>query len=383
MKIMHLADLHIGKTILEQSLLEDQKYMLNQIINIIKQENVNIVLIAGDVFDRTVPSSEAVELLDDFLNSLIKELKIKVFMISGNHDSKERLGFGNKIFEEEGLYIQTTYEGNIGKVTLEDEYGNLNIYMMPFIKPIEVSKYFDDEIEDYDEAFSKIMDKEEINEKERNIILSHQFVTNAGKEPDRCESETLSIGGTENIDVSHFDKFDYVALGHIHGPQKVGRDTIRYSGTMLKYSFSEVHHNKSVPIIEFKEKTNIDYKLVPLKPLRDMRVIEGPIEELLKKENYEGTNLDDYIMAIVTNEEPIYDAIGQIRRIYPNTLRLDIKNSKTQNEFGNNFSNVEKIRQKNELELFEEFFEFQNNVPLTDEQKDIVSEIITSIKEKR
>ena len=383
MKIMHLADLHIGKTILEQSLLEDQKYMLNQIINIIKKEKVDIVLIAGDVYDRTVPSSEAVELLDDFLNSLIKELKIKVFMISGNHDSKERLGFGNKIFEEEGLYIQTTYEGNIGKVTLEDEYGNLNIYMMPFIKPIEVSRYFDDEIEEYDEAFSKIMDKEEINEKERNIILSHQFVTNAGKEPDRCESETLSIGGTENIDVSHFDKFDYVALGHIHGPQKVGRDTIRYSGTMLKYSFSEVHHNKSVPIIEFKEKTNIDYKLVPLKPLRDMRVIEGPIEELLKKENYEGTNLDDYIMAIVTNEEPIYDAIGQIRRIYPNTLRLDIKNSKTQNEFGNNFSNVEKIRQKNELELFEEFFEFQNNVPLTDEQKDIVSEIITSIKEKR
>jgi len=212
MKIMHLADLHIGKTILEQSLLEDQKYMLNQIINIIKNEKVDIVLIAGDVYDRTVPSSEAVELLDDFLNSLIKELKIKVFIISGNHDSKERLGFGNKIFEEEGLYIQTTYEGNIRKVTLEDEYGNLNIYMMPFIKPIEVSKYFEDEIEDYDEAFSKIMDKEEINKKERNIILSHQFVTNAGKEPDRCESETLSIGGTENIDVSHFDKFDYVAL---------------------------------------------------------------------------------------------------------------------------------------------------------------------------
>jgi len=151
---------------------------------------------------------------------------------------------------------------------------------------------------------------------------------------------------------------------------------------MLKYSFSEVHHNKSVPIIEFKEKSNLDYKLVPLKPLRDMRVIEGPIEELLKKENYQGTNLDDYIMAIVTNEEPIYDAIGQLRRIYPNTLRLDIKNSKTQNELGNSFSNVEKIRQKNEFELFEEFFEFQNNVQLTDKQKDIMSEIITSIKEK-
>ena len=382
MRIMHLSDLHIGKTILEQSLLEDQEYMLNQILNIIKKEKIDAVLIAGDVYDRTVPSSEAVELLDNFLNNLIKILKIKVFIISGNHDSKERLGFGNKIFEEEGLYIQTTYDGNIRKVVLDDEYGNMNIYMMPFVKPIEVKKYFDEELESYDDAFSKIMSKEDINEKERNIILVHQFVTNAGKEPDRCDSETLSIGGTENIDVSYFDKFDYVALGHIHGPQKVGREQVRYSGTMLKYSFSEVHHNKSVPIIEFNEKGNLNYKLYPLTPLRDMRVIEGPIEQLLNKENYEGTNLDDYIMAIITNEEPIYDAIGQIRRVYPNTLRLDIKNSKSQSEYENNFSNVEKIKQKNELELFEEFFEVQNNVGLTDKQKEIMNEIIVKIKEK-
>lgn len=212
MKLMHLADLHIGKTILEQSLLEDQEYMLNQILDIIEKEKVEAVLIAGDVYDRAVPSSEAVELLDSFLNSLVKKLKVKVFMISGNHDSKERLRFGSKIFENDGLFIQTTYDGEIRKVTLTDEFGNLNIYMMPFVKPADVKKYFNDELESYDEAFKKIMENENINETERNIIIAHQFVTNAGKEPDRCESETLIIGGTENIDVSNFDKFDYVAL---------------------------------------------------------------------------------------------------------------------------------------------------------------------------
>lgn len=212
MKLIHLSDLHIGKTILEQSLLEDQEYMLNQILNIIEKENIDHVLIAGDVYDRAVPSSEAVEVLDSFLNSLIKKLKVKVFMISGNHDSKERLGFGSKIFENDGLFIQTTYDGSIRKVTLTDEFGNLNIYMMPFVKPIDVKKYFDDELDSYDEAFKKIMENECIDESERNIIMLHQFVTNAGKEPDRCESETFIIGGTENIDVSHFDKFDYVAL---------------------------------------------------------------------------------------------------------------------------------------------------------------------------
>lgn len=220
MKLMHLADLHIGKSILEQSLLEDQEYMLNQILDIIEKEKVEVVLIAGDVYDRTVPSSEAVELLDNFLNQLIKNLKVKVFMISGNHDSKERLGFGNKIFENDGLYIQTTYEGEIRKIVLEDEYGNFNIYMMPFIKPIDVKKYFDVELDSYDDAFKHIVEKEKINENERNIIMVHQFVTNSGKEPDRCDSETLIIGGTENIDVSHFDKFDYVALRTYSWPSK-------------------------------------------------------------------------------------------------------------------------------------------------------------------
>ena len=380
MRFLHLADLHIGKTILEQSLLEDQEYMLNQIIEIIKNEKIDCVLIAGDVYDRAVPSSEAVELLDTFLENLIKKIKVKVFIISGNHDSKERLGFGSKIFENDGLYIQTTYDGQIRKVELEDEFGPINIYMMPFVKPVDVKRFFEKEIESYDEAFTEIMANEKIDTKKRNIIMAHQFVTNAGVEPEKCDSETLVIGGTENIDVSHFDKFDYVALGHIHGPQKIKKETIRYSGTMLKYSFSEVFHNKSVPVIDFKDKKNLEYELVPLKPLRDMRVIEGPIEELLNEENYKGTNLHDYIRAIITNEEPVYDAIGQIRRVYPNTLRLDIKNSKTESNLENDFTKIDNIKQKSELELFDEFFKVQNNVSLSEEQKNIIQEIIDDIK---
>lgn len=380
MKFIHLSDLHIGKTILEQSLIEDQEYMLNQIIEIIKNEKVDAVLIAGDVYDRSVPSSEAVNLLDEFLNNLIKKIKVKVFIISGNHDSKERLNFGSRIFENDGLYIQTSYDGFIRNVSLEDEFGKLNIYMMPFVKPADVKKYFEQEISGYDDAFRKIMAKEEVNQEERNIILTHQFITSGNSEPEKCESETLVLGGTENVDVSNFDKFDYVAIGHIHGPQRIGRDTARYSGTMLKYSFSEVNHKKSVVIIDFKEKENLEYKLVPLKPLRDMRVIEGPIEELLKEENYKETNLEDFIRAIITNEEPVYDAIGQIRRVYPNTLRLDIKNSKSAQNLESDFTKIDNIKQKDELELFDEFFEFQNNLKLNDNQKEIMRKIIDEVK---
>ena len=322
MKILHLADLHLGKILQEQSFLEDQEYILNKIIENIKEEDIETILISGDIYDRSIPPTEAVDLLDKFLNILIRELKRKVFIIAGNHDSKERLGFGNKIFEEEGLYISSKYDGKLKKVELEDEYGKLNIYMLPFVKPVEVKQYFDDEQFGYDEMIHKIIEKEEIDTNERNIILTHQFVTARGEDVERTDSEVLSLGGTDNVDVSNYDKFDYVAIGHVHRPQRIGRDTARYAGTMLKYSFSEVKHKKTMPILEFKEKGNIDIKLEELVPLRDMREIKGPIEELLKKENYEGTNTDDYIRAIITNEEPLYDAIGQIRIIYPNVLKL-------------------------------------------------------------
>lgn len=381
MKILHLADLHLGKILQEQSLIEDQEYMLKEIINIIKVEKVQVLLISGDVYDRSVPPTEAVNLLDDFLKTLIKELKIKVFIISGNHDSKDRLGFGNKIFEDEGLYIESKYNGRLKKVRLEDEYGPLNIYMLPFIKPVEVKKFFEDDLENnYDLAINKIIEKEEIDKSERNIIMVHQFVTAGNVKPERTESEVLSLGGIENVDVSNFKSFDYVAIGHVHRPQKIGRDTARYAGTILKYSFSEINHNKSIPIIDIKEKGNITINLLPLKPLRDMREIKGPIEELIKEENYKEGNLEDYIKAIITNEEPVYDAIGKIKKIYPNTLKLEIQNSKTINSNTEQNINLEEVKKKSELELFLDFYKLQNNLDLNEKQKEIVKNIISEVK---
>ena len=379
MKILHLADLHIGKIIFEQSLLEDQEYMLNKIIEKIKAENIDAILIAGDVYDRSIPQADAIDLLDRFLNILIKELKKKVFIIAGNHDSKERLGFGNKIFENESLFISSKYEGKIKKVELQDEYGKLNIYMLPFIKPIEVKKYFDDESLSYDETIKKIIEKEDIDESQRNIILTHQFVTAIGEEVERTESEVLTLGGTDNVDISNYNKFDYVAIGHVHRPQRIGRDTARYAGTMLKYSFSEVNHKKTMPIIDFKEKGNIDIKLVELKPLRDMREIKGPIEKLI--ENYEEENAKDYIRAIITNEEPVYDAIGQLRRIYPNVLKLEVQNSKILSNIEFKTENLQKVKSKSEVELFNEFYKFQNNIELNVEQKNLIQEVVKEIKE--
>ena len=379
MKILHLADLHLGKVIQEQSLLEDQKYMLNEIIKKLQEENVETILISGDVYDRSIPQTDAIDLLDYFLNILIKDLKKQVFIISGNHDSKERLGFGNKIFENEGLFISSKYEGKIKKVELQDEYGKLNIYMLPFIKPIEVKKYFDDESLSYDETIKKIIEKEDIDESQRNIILTHQFVTAIGEEVERTESEVLTLGGTDNVDISNYNKFDYVAIGHVHRPQRIGRDTARYAGTMLKYSFSEVNHKKTMPIIDFKEKGNIDIKLVELKPLRDMREIKGPIEKLI--ENYEEENAKDYIRAIITNEEPVYDAIGQLRRIYPNVLKLEVQNSKILSNIEFKTENLQKVKSKSEVELFNEFYKFQNNIELNVEQKNLIQEVVKEIKE--
>ena len=376
MKILHLADLHIGKIIYEQSLLEDQEYMLKQIEKIIEKEKIEAVLISGDIYDRSIPPADAVEVLDKFLNNLIKILKVKVFIISGNHDSKERLNFGSKIFENDGLYIQTTYNGKIRKVDLDEK---INIYMLPFIKPIELRQYFENEkIETYNDAIKNIIENEKLDKTKINILMAHQFVTSGTTNPETCESETINVGGLDNVDASNFSEFDYVALGHIHGPQKIGEEKIRYSGTMLKYSFSEVNHHKSVVIIEIKN-GKVDFKLEPLIPLRDMRKIQGPIEELVKKENYEGTNQQDYIKAIITNEEAIYDAIGQIRKIYPNTLSLDILNSKSYNS-DMNIENFEKIKEKSEFELFNDFYEFQNSVRLDEEQSEIIKKVIEKTK---
>ena len=382
MKIIHLSDLHIGKIVYEHPMIEDQIYVLNQIIEKIKEEKIELVLISGDIYDRSVPPSDAVTVLNNFLKTLIKDLKLKVCIIAGNHDSKERLNFGSEIFADDGLYISSIYKGSIDKVEFEDEYGKLNIYMLPFIKPIEVKEYFDEDtdISTYNNAVKEIIAKEDIKEDERNIILSHQFVTAGDTEPEKSDSETPMVGGMENVDLSCYDKFDYVALGHIHGPQRIGRDTARYSGTILKYSFSEVYHNKSLTILDFKEKGNIEINLIPIKPIRDMRIIRGPIEELTKEENYATTNREDYIKAEITNEEPVYDAIGRLRKIYPNTLRLENVGNNNLSTEDTQLSDIDNIKKKDEVELFNEFYKYQNNEELNDKQVEIIRNVVKEVK---
>ena len=377
MKFIHLGDLHIGKRVNDFLMLNDQEYVLEQIINIIKEENIDGVLIAGDVYDKQVPALEAINLFDNFL-TLIANMNVKVFIISGNHDSAERLSFAGRLIEKSGVYIAPMFEGNVTKHTVKDEYGDIDIYMMPYVKPIHVKKYYpDSEIDNYNDALKCVMESVEVDENNRNIIIAHQFVTGATV----CESEELSIGGLENIDASIFDKFDYVALGHIHGAQKVQRDTLRYSGTPLKYSFSEINHKKSVTIVDIKDKkdskVDISINLKELKPLHDMRKIKGTYDEITLKDNYINTDTRDYLHIVLTDEEDIPDAIGKLRAIYPNIMKLEYDNSRTRSN--NKIDVINDIEEKSPLELFKELYELQNNQEVSEEQEKYLMDIFESI----
>lgn len=381
MKIMHLSDLHLGKNILEQSLIEDQKYILEETINIIKEKFVDVVLICGDVYDKAIPNVDAVRLFSEFLTKLYN-LKVKVFVISGNHDSKDRLSFGNELFVDNGVYIEGIFDGELKKYVLEDEFGKVNIYMLPFVKPADVRKcYPNNVIESYHDAVKCIIDNTKLESKDRNIIMVHQFVTANGVDIIRSESESMSLGGIDNIDVSLFGGFDYVAMGHIHGPQKLIKDTVRYAGSPLKYSFSEVNHRKSVPIIELKEKGNIKVDLEYLKPLRDMKVIKGSLEELLDKDYYKEIDTNDYISAVITDEDYIMDAIGKLRSVYKNILRLEYDNKRS-NSYNNIDSDIKDTSKLSEFDLFSEFYVMQNNIEFDKEKQKIVKKIIDELKDK-
>jgi len=382
MKIMHLSDLHLGKSILEQSLIVDQEYILNQIIDIVKEKLIDIVLIVGDVYDKGIPNVDAVRLFSSFLTSLYK-LKVKVLVISGNHDSKDRLSFGNELFVDNGVYIEGIFNGELRKVTLNDDSGNLNVYMLPFVKTADVRKYYPDiQIDSYDDAVRCIINNTKIDKNQRNIIMVHQFVTAGGIDVERCESESLSLGGIDNIDVSIFDDFDYVAMGHIHKGQRLIKDTVRYSGSPLKYSFSEVNHRKSVPIIEFNDKGNINIELVDLVPLRDMKIIKGTMEELLSSDFIKNINIEDYISVVLTDEDYIMDAIGKLRSVYKNILRLEYDNKRTSGYTLNDSKDNIDVKLLSEIELFSKVYELQNNIELSDEKRDIVEHTIEEIKDK-
>lgn len=376
MKIMHLSDLHIGKKVNEYSMLQDQIYILKEILRIIDNEKVETVIIAGDVYDRSLPPNEALELFDEFLYQLSSR-NVNVFVISGNHDSPERISYGGRMMTENKIFLSPVYDGNVKPISLNDDYGEVNFYMLPFIRPADIRRYFPDEnIENYTDAVKVAIDNMNVDFSERNILITHQFVTGA----ELSESEDIIVGGTDNVSGEVFDGFDYVALGHIHREQTVGKDNIRYCGTPLKYSFSEAKHIKSVTILDFRDKENIEYSKIPLTPLRDMREIRGTYDELTLKSNYENTNVDDYLHITLTDEEDIPDAIGKLRSIYPNIMKLDYDNLRTR---GSGIVDaIENIESKSPFELFADLFKQQNNQDMSEEQEEIMRNLIDKIWEE-
>lgn len=376
MKIMHLSDLHIGKKVNEYSMLQDQIYILKEILHIIDDEKVETVIIAGDVYDRSLPPNEALELFDEFLYQLSSR-NVNVFVISGNHDSPERISYGGRMMTENKIFLSPVYDGNVKPITLNDDYGEVNFYLLPFVRPADIRRYFPDEnIENYTDAVKVAIDNMNVDFSERNILVTHQFVTGA----ELSESEDIMVGGTDNVSGEVFDGFDYVALGHIHREQTVGKDNIRYCGTPLKYSFSEAKNIKSVTILDFNDKGNIEYSKIPLTPLRDMREIRGTYYELTLKSNYESTNTEDYLHITLTDEENIPDAIGKLRSIYPNIMKLDYDNLRTRGS--GTVDAIENIESKSPFELFADLFKQQNNQDMSEEQEEIMRNLIDKIWEE-
>lgn len=376
MKLIHLSDLHLGKRVSEFSMLEDQRYILEEILRIIDGERPDAVLIAGDIYDKPVPPAEAVGLFDDFLVRLARR-ETQVFIISGNHDSPERIAFGARLMDRSGIHLSPVYDGHVEPVALEDEHGTVNIYMLPFLKPAHVRRFFpEEEIDSYTDALRTAVRAMKIDPAARNVLVTHQFVTGAA----RCDSEDISVGGTDNVDVTAFDGFDYVALGHIHNPQQVVRETVRYCGTPLKYSFSEAGHEKSVTVAELGEKGDISIRTAPLIPLRDMKELRGSYEDLTRRSFYENTTWrEDYTHITLTDEEDIPDAVGKLRVIYRNLMKLDYDNRRTRS--GGEILGSGQVEKKSPLELFSELYEKQNNQPMTEEQRAFAAGLIGTIWE--
>ena len=373
MKFAHISDLHLGKRVHQISMIEDQKYILDKIVELVVQEEVDGIFISGDVYDKVYPSAEAVALFDSFLVKLAKE-DIKVFVISGNHDSPERIAFLGQLTQKAGVYLSPVYDGEVKKVSLEDEHGTLNVYLLPFIKPVHVRHFFPEEtITNYTDAMKVVINHMELNTEERNILLAHQFVTGAM----RSDSEEISVGGLDNVEVSVFEAFDYVALGHIHGPQKMGRETVRYSGTPLKYSFSESQDKKSLSIIELKEKENVEIKTIPLVPLRDMIKIKGTFMEVMNPMNFPTLDTNSYFHITLTDELDIPEAFRRLNEVYPNLMQMEYDNTRTRQKRELQISM--EVAKRNPAQMFADLYETMNNQPLSEVQQEYIQKKIDAI----
>ena len=374
MKLLHLGDLHLGKSLGDFDLAEDQAYILDQILGIVDKQAVDAVLIAGDVYDKAIPSAAATTMLDYFLSKLA-EKNVHVFMVSGNHDSDERLNYGSKLFATSKIYISTKYEGELYKQTLKVGEEEADIYLLPFVKASQVRHWLPEaKIESYDDAVRAILNKAELDASRTNILVAHQFVMGKSEDPEFGGSEslgTLSVGTVEKIGYDCSDAFDYVALGHIHSPQQVGRREVRYSGSPLKYSLSEVNNSKSVPLITLSGKGKADIELIPLKPKRDMRHLRGKMKELLDRTKV--TAPEDFIYATLTDEEIISDAMGIFQQVYPNTVKIDYDNSYTREIEQVDISKIAENRSFSDL--ISDFYKQMYNREISEEEMDVMRDV--------
>lgn len=373
MKFAHISDLHLGKRIYQFSMIEEQKYILKKIVEIVIEEQVDGVLIAGDVYDKIYPSAEAVALFDTFLVELAKE-EIKVFVISGNHDSPERIAFLGQLTKQAGVYLAPVYQGTIESVALEDEYGKVNIYLLPFIKPVHVRHFFPEEpTNTYTDAMRVVVKKMNLNLQERNILVAHQFVTGAM----RSDSEEISVGGLDNVEVTALQEFDYVALGHIHRPQNMGSEKVRYSGTPLKYSFSESGDKKSVTILELEEKGKVKMKEIPLKPKHDLVKIRGTFLEVMNPANFPEVDADSYFHITLVDEQDIPDAFRRLSVIYPNLMQMEYDNTRTRQK--RKLQITREVAELHPEDMFARLYETMNNQPLSQVQREYLIEKIEKI----
>lgn len=375
MKILHMSDLHIGKKVNEFSMLEDQKYILNQTLQVIDEHKIDCVLLCGDIYDRNIPPIEAVKVLDSFLSELHTR-NLPVLMIGGNHDSADRLNFGQEIFKDSNIYISARYTGHVQTVTFEDEFGEIVFHLLPFVKPVYVNHILGTEAPSYEAAVQEILNIHKVDTDKRNILLAHQFVTASNKKPELSESETKTLGGIDNVDIHVFKDFDYVALGHIHKPQAMGSKYIRYGGSLLKYSFSEANIDKSLTIIDYKEKGNIQLDFIKLQPLHDMVMFESTIQDILDKKTLSDYPSNNYVAVTLTDEEEIIDAIGKVRSIYPNVMMISFKNRRSDNNQKRVVLSQQEIYEHTPIELFEKFYKWQNNSELTKSQQEILTKTI-------
>ena len=377
MKFFHLADLHLGKRVNGFPMIEDQKIILDQILELADTEHPDAVVIAGDVYDKSIPSVEAVNLMDDFLVELVKR-KLQVFIISGNHDSAERISYGGRVMEQSGIHISPRISG-CGPIRLEDQYGPLYIYLFPYIHPSVVREaYPDEKVTDWTQAMEVLIRNAHVDPAARNIAVAHQYVTASGVRPEECDSEQKHIGGLDNVDYSVFDAFDYAALGHLHGPQRIGRDTVRYAGSPLKYSFSEEKHKKSVTLVEIKEKGQVEYRQLPLVPARDFKTVRGIFSEVMSPGFTAPLSAEDYYRIILTDEQDVDQALARLRKyFYKNLMDLEYDNTRTRTQ--SDIDAGEEALEKEPIEVLQELFFKQNGTAMNDFQTQTAARLIEEI----